>query len=490
MAKYADANGLSHAFTVIKNALAGKADSSHTHDGLVPSGGSAGQFLTKSSATDYDMEWTAASGGGGRCAFYGTSSTAATAAAKVITCSGFALEAGNIVVVKFANGNTYNGEFTLNVNGTGDKAVYVGNSVANATNNTLKWSSGAIVCFMYDGTLWRYLSSMAAATTQQPDGAGAWYCTCSTDAATRDKVITVSNFRLTRGALIVVNASTANTYTANSVRLNVNGTGAKAVYKDGAATSTTNTLTWAAGTLLFFMYSGSYFYYLGSDMDGGGSYTLPTASDAVKGGVKINLDDFWMDGEVLTLSMRWFFFDITSTTFAALYDALAAGKIPYTLDWQVDSGGNYLLRAHIVKDVYLDDSGGVGDRALTLWYDVYDTSTWSLETMEATVLETDDSWAVDTAPKGTNTTVDVSITIPSTGAGTNAANLTGTATLSGYRAVGIAGWKWASGTRQNFFNFYRLDVNDSGTVTVSACNLHGSQAAQGVLTVHVLMERE
>lgn len=51
MGKYIDSNGLSHLIGLFKPAL-------------LPSGGSAGQVLVKSSATDYDASWVTSSGGG------------------------------------------------------------------------------------------------------------------------------------------------------------------------------------------------------------------------------------------------------------------------------------------------------------------------------------------------------------------------------------------------------------------------------------------
>lgn len=52
MAKYLDLSGLTHFWNVFKSRL-------------LPSGGSSGQVLAKSSATDYDVTWVNQSGGGG-----------------------------------------------------------------------------------------------------------------------------------------------------------------------------------------------------------------------------------------------------------------------------------------------------------------------------------------------------------------------------------------------------------------------------------------
>lgn len=52
-------------FAEVATALAGKADSGHSHSGLVPAGGTTGQVLKKASGTDYDTEWGDETGGGG-----------------------------------------------------------------------------------------------------------------------------------------------------------------------------------------------------------------------------------------------------------------------------------------------------------------------------------------------------------------------------------------------------------------------------------------
>ena len=61
------------------------------------------------------------------------------------------------------------------------------------------------------------------------------YGTCSTAAATAAKVVSCSNFALITGAEITVKFTVTNT--ASSPTLNVNNTGAKAIYYRGSAIS-------------------------------------------------------------------------------------------------------------------------------------------------------------------------------------------------------------------------------------------------------------
>jgi len=102
--------------------------------------------------------------------WYGTSSTTASTAEKAVTCSGYALNAGNIIGVLFSTANTASVP-TLNVNSTGAKSIYIGASTPASTTNVLKWSANTMVYFMYDGTYYRYITSMASASVEQPRGA-------------------------------------------------------------------------------------------------------------------------------------------------------------------------------------------------------------------------------------------------------------------------------------------------------------------------------
>ena len=81
---------------------------------------------------------------------YGTCTTAAATAAKVVTLSGFALYTGAQISVKFTYANTAANP-TLNVNSTGAKAIY---AYGAAITYPYNWSNNATVSFVYDGTNW------------------------------------------------------------------------------------------------------------------------------------------------------------------------------------------------------------------------------------------------------------------------------------------------------------------------------------------------
>lgn len=108
--------------------------------------------------------------------------------------------------------------------------------------------------------------------------------TSLTEAATAAKVVTLAGFGLFSGARIAVKFTNASTV-ASEISLNVNSTGAKAVYCGGSATSSSNPVTWAAGAICEFVYDGSYWHYIGNNIDG--AYAAKAVDDAL--GVILNV---------------------------------------------------------------------------------------------------------------------------------------------------------------------------------------------------------
>lgn len=88
---------------------------------------------------------------------YGTCSTAAATAAKVVTLSGFSLYTGATVSVYFTYANTASSP-TLNVNSTGAKTIRVQNANITAA---YYWAAKDTVTFIYNGTYWVMAESSA-----------------------------------------------------------------------------------------------------------------------------------------------------------------------------------------------------------------------------------------------------------------------------------------------------------------------------------------
>lgn len=142
-----------------------------TGKGLVDQTALAGKQDTLTAGTGINItnNVISATGGGGggvgNNVFYGTCATGASTAAKVVVCEDFTaseLVAGARLTVLFTNGNSYNGQATLNVNGTGAKNIYYNGTTANAR---YMWVSGESVEFVYNGEQWATVNGGLATTT-------------------------------------------------------------------------------------------------------------------------------------------------------------------------------------------------------------------------------------------------------------------------------------------------------------------------------------
>ena len=233
---------------------------------------------------------------------YGTCSTAAETAAKVVSLPGFALATGAEVTVSFTVTNKADNP-TLNVNGTGAKPIQYRNAAISAghlaANRTYR--------FVYDGSSYELVgdvdtnSTYTAATAEPQDLAEAaavgtsknyaredhvhklpasvakltakrtidgvqfdgsanihHYGACTTAAGTAAKTVELSGFVLATGAEVTVKFSATNT--AANPTLNVNNTGAKGIRYLGAAVAA-GYLT--AGRIYRLLYDGSYWNIVG-----------------------------------------------------------------------------------------------------------------------------------------------------------------------------------------------------------------------------------
>lgn len=225
---------------------------------------------------------------------YGTCSTAATTRAKVVTCENFSLRTGATVSVKFTYANGISSP-TLNVNGTGSKAIQLNGE---SLPEKAWWGAGEVVTFVYDGTSWALTDGSAVAQTiTNKDSIStltstaqqlslsieghtetitqlkAVFCVSTTAAATQEKAATCSGFALRTGAIVSVRFSYGNS--ASSPKLNVNGTGAKAIQLNGSALPQAN--WWGDGEVVTLVYDGSAW----SVVDGSTLRQLQTTADSV-----------------------------------------------------------------------------------------------------------------------------------------------------------------------------------------------------------------
>lgn len=195
--------------------------------------------------------------GGANIIHYGECQTAAGTATKDVACTGFTLDEGAIIYVRFTTTNSAAvANLQLNVNSTGAKNIKYRN--ANLSSAGIL-AAGRTYCFVYDGTYYQLVGDLDSNTTYSNASLGQGYGTCDTAAATAAKVVTLSSYALTLGGVVAVK------FTYNvpaNATMNINSKGAKAIYYDGAAI-TANVIQ--AGDTATFIYDGTHYILLTTD---------------------------------------------------------------------------------------------------------------------------------------------------------------------------------------------------------------------------------
>lgn len=181
---------------------------------------------------------------------FGTCSTAAGTAAKVVTIDdpSWTLKVGNIIGVKATTSNTAS-NVTLNVNGTGAKSIYYDTYVYTGSTTAYTTKANAVTYFIYDGTYWVWIDCSWNLDSNTYTSA---YCT--TGASTAAKTASLSNYILKDNSYTFISISNANT-AQSALTLNINSKGAKPIYINGTASSATN-YTLPAGTYIIY-YDGT-----------------------------------------------------------------------------------------------------------------------------------------------------------------------------------------------------------------------------------------
>ena len=134
---------------------------------------------------------------------YGTCSTAANTAAKVVNCPNFdTIVVGVMIAVKFSNGNTATSP-TMNVNGTGAKNILI-HGITSLGGLDWSISEGDISLFVYDGTAWNLISAADRDTLNQVGSAN----------STSKMYLVGAEYQTANGGS-VVGKSNANVYATN-----------------------------------------------------------------------------------------------------------------------------------------------------------------------------------------------------------------------------------------------------------------------------------
>ena len=220
---------------------------------LIIGNGIGDETENRSNALTVDWDgnlWIAGTLKGKIGAQYGTSSTTASTQVKSVTCDGFQLYNGALITIKFSTANTYaSGIVKLNINSTGEKNIWVAGAVT-GTSNQLLWGANATITFRYDGAEFIVVGDPVT-----------YYGASTTTASTAAKTDTTACTSAVIRKGVVVRLSMTNANTAASPTLNINGTGAKAIYA-GLGTSTrplvSNGLSWTDGSTVGFVFDGQY----------------------------------------------------------------------------------------------------------------------------------------------------------------------------------------------------------------------------------------
>ena len=226
-----------------------------------------------------------------------------------------------------------------------------------------------------DWTLWKpindeQLDVLSAAVDAVKASVG--YYTCDTAAGTAAKVVSAIGYELATGGCIRIKMTNGNT--ANNVTLNINSTGAKAIYYDGAQASSSN--TWEAGEVLEVYYDGTQYQ---CASDGGGKFA--TGQKVADVGITPELDNShnliesaavnavlnesialseWIQGSIATATHQY-----ASLTTRIISCAVINNK---PIQYSINSG--YALSIHEYSAEYVD----VHDLSGSTW--IKQTTSW------------------------------------------------------------------------------------------------------------------
>lgn len=219
--------------------------------------------------------------------WYGTCSTAAGTAAKVVVCDGFTVGEGVRLTVRCSTASSAN-VTTLTVQDSDGNELMPATTVhynagAASSSNPIRYGVNAVLHFVYDGTVWLLDEKPPSYST-----------TCSTAAGTRDKAASAGGVLLVNGTRVTIRFSTANTYKTNSVRLNLASTGAIGIYSDNVATSASHNFFWDANTVLTFTQQGTIWHLADNGTRTMSENAAKTATNYITAdtdGIKIHMQD-------------------------------------------------------------------------------------------------------------------------------------------------------------------------------------------------------
>jgi|GEM_PF-5271589 len=207
---------------------------------------------------------------------YGTCSTAAGTAAKVVSIPGFALATGAEVTVRFTVTNTASSP-TLNVNGTGAKPIQYRNAAISAGD----LAANRVYKFVYDGGAWELVGDINIDTNTT-------YAAATTSNLGLVKVGT--NISVSEGTISVANGSTS----------------AKGVVQLSSATNSTSTTLAATSSAVKAAYDKGISAASAASKAQTAADAAKTAAEAAGGNnVKAYVTDTWKSSDGISWYRKW-----------------------------------------------------------------------------------------------------------------------------------------------------------------------------------------
>ena len=184
----------------------------------------------------------------------------------------------------------------------------------------------------------------------------AFYGTCATAAATKDKVVTLSNatgWELLPGTIVGVKFTYTNTYasaTDNPITLNVNNTGAKNIWYNTTHSGAGNTgaatqIYGVANRYTFYMYDGTYWVWINYGVLDGNTNTVPTAYSTTVAGTAAKVATC-TNYNLLAKSYTILLISTTNTAASALtLNINSKGAKPIYINGTASSASNHTMPA-------------------------------------------------------------------------------------------------------------------------------------------------
>lgn len=219
---------------------------------------------------------------------------------------------------------------------------------------TTQYESGSALLIEYDSDWTCTNVYPASGGTSRTDVTGSWRCLnggstktqcfCGTDAGTASKIGEMTDYTATANRYVMVNVVNANT-SAGAITLNINGTGAKPIYINGSASSSSN-YTLPAGSYLVF-YDGTNYQFRTDGKIAGVNGVIGDGADYTNLTNKPSINSVTLSGNKTSEDLK-----ISKQMTQAQYDALSSAE--------KNNGEIYFITDGSDDDILVNDSVPIG----------------------------------------------------------------------------------------------------------------------------------